>query len=181
MSIQRNCTRCDLAYGRSQIVWGDLASEPGKLMLVGEAPGRYEDKAGKPFVGQAGQLLDRLLEEAGLDRSEVSTTNRVKCWPGRGNPDPTYAQREACLPWLVEDVLKARPGVIVLMGLSAATWAHPRTKPKMAELRGMLRVMPVGEQNVLTIVTYHPAAALRQGEVVERLIVEDLVKAKELL
>ena len=177
----RSCTNCDLAFGRTQIVWGDLTPQPGRIMLVGEAPGRNEDKVGRPFVGQAGQLLNRLLEEAGLSREEVSITNRVRCWPGRGNPDPTYAQKEACLPWLVEDVLKARPGVVVLMGLQASTWAHPRTKPKMAELRGMLRVLPVGGLSVLTLVTYHPAAALRQGEVVERLIVEDLRKAKELL
>lgn len=150
-------------------------------MLVGEAPGRNEDREGRPFVGQAGKLLDRLLAEAGLTRSEVSITNRVRCWPGMGNPDPSHREKLACLPWLEQEVQEAEPGVVVLLGLQAATWAHPAVKPKMAELRGALRAMPVGDRVVLTIVTYHPAAALRQGEIVERLIVEDLRKAKEML
>jgi len=81
---------------------------------------------------------------------------------------------------LEEEVQTTRPGVIVLLGLSAATWAHPSSKPKMAELRGTLRVLTVGGHRAISIVTYHPAAALRQGEVVERLIVADMVKAREM-
>lgn len=96
------------------------------------------------------------------------------------NRDPTPQEREACRLWLEEEVSTARPAIIVLLGISAATWAHPMGKPKMAELRGKLKMLTVGEHQAISIVTYHPAAALRQGEVVERLIVADLVKAREM-
>jgi uracil-DNA glycosylase family 4 len=172
------CTACPLAATRNRVVWGDNTDSPRSILLIGEAPGRYEDKEGRPFVGQAGKLLNTLLERAGLPRDDVAITNRVRCRPPE-NRDPTPQEREACLPWLEEEVQTTQPGVIVLLGLSAATWAHPSSKPKMAELRGTLRVLTVGGHRAISIVTYHPAAALRQGEVVERLIVADLVKARE--
>ena len=173
------CTRCPLAATRNRVVWGENTGNPVPILLIGEAPGRYEDKEGRPFVGQAGKLLTSLLERAGLDRSMVGITNRVRCHP-ESNRDPTPQERDACLPWLEEEVATAQPGVIVLLGISAATWAHPSSKPKMAELRGKLRMLTVGGHTSISIVTYHPAAALRQGEVVERLIVADLGKAKEM-
>ena len=174
-----SCTACPLAATRNRVVWGENTARPVPILLVGEAPGRYEDKDGRPFVGQAGKLLTSLLERAGLDRSMVGITNRVRCRPPE-NRDPTPQEREACRPWLEEEVSTARPAVIVLLGISAATWAHPMGKPKMAELRGKLKMLTVGEHRAISIVTYHPAAALRQGEVVERLIVADLVKAREM-
>lgn len=173
------CTNCDLAAHRNRVVWGENTDHSVPILLVGEAPGRYEDKEGRPFVGQAGKLLTSLLERAGLDRSMVGISNRAKCRPP-DNRDPTPQERDACLPWLEEEVGTAQPVVIVLLGLSAATWAHPMGKPKMAELRGKLRMLTVGGHTSISIVTYHPAAALRQGEVVERLIVADLGKAKEM-
>ena len=173
------CTRCPLAATRNRVVWGENTGNPVPILLIGEAPGRYEDKEGRPFVGQAGKLLTSLLERAGLDRSMVGITNRVRCHP-ESNRDPTPQERDACLPWLEEEVATAQPGVIVLLGISAATWAHPSSKPKMAELRGKLRMLTVGGHTSISIVTYHPAAALRKGEVVERLIVADLGKAKEM-
>lgn len=174
------CTRCDLAATRNRVVWGENTGGPVPILLIGEAPGRYEDKEGRPFVGQAGKLLNALLERAGLNRSMVGTTNRVRCRPDL-NRDPTPQEREACLPWLEEEVATAQPDVIVLLGISAATWAHPSSKPKMAELRGTLKMLTVGGHRAISIVTYHPAAALRQGEVVEQLIVADLEKAREMV
>ena len=174
-----SCTACPLAATRNRVVWGENTASPVPILLVGEAPGRYEDKDGRPFVGQAGKLLNSLLERAGITRDDVAISNRCKCRPP-DNRDPTPQERDACLPWLEEEVQTTQPAVIVLLGLSAATWAHPMGKPKMAELRGKLKMLTVGGHQAISIVTYHPAAALRQGEVVERLIVADLRKAKEM-
>src|SRR5687767_15320221 len=96
------CTRCALAAGRTQVVFG-TGDPDADLMFVGEAPGFHEDKQGKPFVGQAGKLLDKLLAEIGLERSQVFIANVLKCRPP-GNRDPQPAEIEACAGHLTRQV-----------------------------------------------------------------------------
>lgn len=168
----RACTRCDeLAATRQQVVVGTCAAGP-RLLVVGEAPGAQEDESGVPFVGRSGQLLDRLLGEAGMPRAEVGVINTVKCRPP-GNRVPTRTETASCRPWTQAQLALIEPALVVTLGLSAATWFLGRTT--LAAVRG--RVHDVDGLRVLP--TYHPAAALRAGPQGEpmRLLREDLVMA----
>ena len=170
------CLRCPLSAGRTKCVWGSGGISP--IMLVGEAPGYNEDRSGKPFVGRAGKHLDGLLIRAGIDRSQVYISNRVKCRPP-GNRDPYPLEREKCLPWLEQEIQYVQPEVVILLGRHAATLAFPGAV--MKELQNTVRSMTIGGHTSLYLATYHPAAALRQGSHVDDLIVGDLKRAKELL
>ena len=169
------CTRCpELVAGRTQVVVGQLPAG-ARLLVVGEAPGAQEDLTGEPFVGRSGQLLDRLLAEAGAPRPGVAVLNTVKCRPP-GNRVPSRAETLRCRPWLEGQLAEAAPAVVVPLGLSATRWfLGPVT---LADVRG--RVHEVDGRRVLP--TYHPAAALRGGPQGEpmRLLREDLRAAVEL-
>jgi len=147
-------------------------------MLIGEAPGYYEDQSGSPFVGKAGKHLDNLLIQAGIARSDVYITNRVKCRPPQ-NRDPMPKEREACFGWLEDEIKVVQPRAVLLLGRTAATLAFPGAV--MRDIRGVLRAMSVGGHNAAFMATYHPAAALRQGAIIDRLITEDLEYVKGLL
>src|SRR6266496_2021840 len=108
------CTKCRLAQGRTQVVFG-VGDPDADLMFVGEAPGFHEDKQGKPFVGQAGKLLDKLLEEIGLVRKQVFIANVLMCRPP-GNRDPQPDEIEACEPHLTRKIELIRPKVICTLG-----------------------------------------------------------------
>ncbi|MDQ3953377.1 MAG: uracil-DNA glycosylase, partial [Actinomycetota bacterium] len=108
------CTKCRLAQTRTQVVWAD-GNLDSKFLLIGEAPGRNEDLQGRPFVGAAGQLLDRLLGEVGLDRTRVAIANVIKCRPP-GNRDPMPDEIEACTPWLQAQLAHMQPDVVVTLG-----------------------------------------------------------------
>ncbi len=172
------CARCPLHEGRHNVVWGFCPSPGPRLVLVGEAPGYYEDRSGKPFAGRSGKLLDSLLIRAGLNRAEVYVTNRVKCRPP-GNREPLPHERAACMPWLESELHALVPQVVVLLGKTASTFAFPTGKT-MGELRHLVRAMPQGEQVSLFLTTYHPAAALRNPEL-EAVIIEDLKRARGFL
>lgn len=150
------CTRCRLADGRTQVVWAD-GNLDADVLLIGEGPGFHEDQQGKPFVGAAGQLLDRLLGEVGLDRSQVAIVNVVKCRPP-GNRDPLPDEIEACRPWLEAQIDYMRPGIIVTLGNFA-------TKFILDEPIGITRARGrhYARRGATVIPTYHPAAALRGG------------------
>ena len=108
------CTRCRLAQGRTQVVFG--AGDPeAELMFVGEAPGFHEDKQGIPFVGQAGKLLEKLLAGIGLARSEVYIANVLKCRPP-GNRDPQPDEIESCEPHLFRQIELIHPRVVATLG-----------------------------------------------------------------
>src|SRR6266567_2341810 len=108
------CTRCRLSQGRTQVVFG--VGNPGAdIMFVGEGPGFHEDKQGEPFVGAAGQLLNKMLGEIGLRREDVYIGNVVKCRPP-GNRDPLPDEIEACTPWLVEQISSIQPLIVVTLG-----------------------------------------------------------------
>jgi uracil-DNA glycosylase family 4 len=173
----QGCLACPLSTGRTNVVWG-FGQVGAKIMLIGEAPGYNEDRQGKPFVGQAGKHLDKLLAQAGISRDHVYITNRVKCRPPQ-NREPVPKEREECLKWLTQEVNAIKPEVVVLLGRTAASLVFPGNQ-KMSEMLGKLRAMSIGEHNFLALATYHPAAALRQGELVSSLIVQDLSRALEL-
>jgi uracil-DNA glycosylase len=121
----KSCKNCDLWKLGTQTVFGEGAAH-SKLMLVGEQPGDQEDLAGKPFVGPAGKLLDKALDEAGIDRKKVYVTNAVKHfkWEPRGkrriHKKPNTAEIAACRPWLDAEIAAVKPKVIVCLGATAA-------------------------------------------------------------
>jgi uracil-DNA glycosylase family 4 len=151
------CTRCGLAAGRTQVVFGN--GNPGAgLMFVGEGPGAEEDKQGLPFVGRSGQLLDRLIaEELGLERAQVMVANVVKCRPP-GNRDPQPEEIAACWPWLEAQLDLVKPAVVVTLGNFAAHQLLQTTQG-VTKLRG--REHPW--RGVTLIPTFHPSFVLRNG------------------
>jgi len=152
-----DCRRCKLYGGRTRLVFGDGAAN-ARLMFVGEAPGADEDKQGVPFVGAAGQLLNRMLTNLGLRREEVYIANILKSRPP-GNRDPEPDEIAACLPFLDKQIKAIRPRVIVVLGRIAAH-ALLGTKEPITRLRGHwqkyhdIRVMP----------TFHPSYLLRMPQ-----------------
>jgi DNA polymerase len=128
------CTACaDLAAARQRVVVGDPV--PAGIVLVGEAPGAAEDTAGRPFVGKAGQLLDRTLAEVGLDRSRVAVLNVLKCRPP-GNRAPKPEEVARCRPFLERQLALLAPSLVVALGLSAVTWFLGR-RVTLAAARGV--------------------------------------------
>ena len=113
------CHRCGLGETRHSLVFGDGA-ENARIMLIGEGPGEQEDRQGVPFVGPAGKLLDDMLEMIYLDRTKVYIANIVKCRPPH-NRDPLPEEREACLPWLRQQIDIVDPKIIICLGRIAAT------------------------------------------------------------
>jgi DNA polymerase len=128
-----------------------------RVALVGEAPGAQEDVAGRPFVGKAGQLLDTLLREAGLDRDQVAVVNVLKCRPP-ANRTPKRAEVERCRPWLDRQLDLIAPELVVALGLTAVGWFLGHGV-RLGASRGVLH--EVGGRRVLA--TYHPSAAIRFG------------------
>jgi uracil-DNA glycosylase family 4 len=156
-SAAQGCVACEeLAATRTTVVVGD-APAGARLALVGEAPGAEEDKAGRPFVGRAGRLLDELLAEAGLERDAVAVVNVLQCRPP-GNRTPTTTEATRCRGWLDRKLELIAPELIVTLGLSAAVAFLGRGK-SLASVRGT--VHEVGGHRILP--TYHPSAAIRFG------------------
>ena len=151
------CTRCRLSAGRTQVVFG-VGDPHADLMFIGEGPGYYEDKQGEPFVGAAGQLLNRLLAEIGIRRQDVYINNVVMCRPP-GNRDPLPDEIDACRPWLMERVALIDPAVIVTLGRFATGVILDRPTVSITKVRGQ-RFRWEGR---IVIPTFHPAAVLRGG------------------
>ncbi len=171
------CTRCPLAAGRTQVVFGEGA-EDADLLVVGEAPGRDEDRQGRPFVGRSGQLLDRLLrQEAGVERSEIYIANVIKCRPP-DNRDPRPAEIASCRPWLEAQVRLISPRVVLTLG-NFSTKLLLDTTEGIARTRG--RAYPFGDGGTVLVPTFHPAAALRGGGEVLARMRADFVRAKRML
>ncbi len=151
----QDCRRCQLRAGCSRVVFGE-GSLNGGLMVIGEGPGQDEDRLGRPFVGRAGQLLDKILESGGFSRrDQVYVGNIVKCRPP-GNRVPLPEERTACMPYLKEQIAIVDPKIIILLGATALQGLID-PKAKIGASRGKWLqwegrwVMP----------TYHPAALLR--------------------
>jgi DNA polymerase len=151
------CTRCRLAETRTQVVFG-VGGHDADLMFVGEAPGYHEDRQGEPFVGAAGKLLDRLLGEIGILRSQTYIANVLKCRPP-GNRDPQPDEIEACSDYLREQLRVIDPMVVATLG-NFATKLLLKRNVGITRLRG--QVYPWWNRRLVP--TFHPAAALRGGE-----------------
>ncbi len=150
----RACTRCLLHESRKNVVFGEGDLE-ARVVCVGEAPGAVEDDTGRPFVGRAGQLLDLLLMSVGLRRDEVYICNVLKCRPP-GNRDPSTEEIATCSPFLLRQIELIDPEVVVAFGRSAAQTLLS-TRDSIGGLRG--RTHLYGRYPL--VVTYHPAASLR--------------------
>ena len=151
------CEKCPLAAGRTRFVFGEGDPQAG-IMFIGEAPGADEDRSGRPFVGAAGQLLDKIIVAMGLQREQVYICNIVKCRPPNNrNPEP--AEVDQCLPYLKKQIEMVQPRVICLLGRVAAG-ALLGSEESIGRLRG--RFLRYGEIPVR--VTYHPAALLRNQQ-----------------
>jgi uracil-DNA glycosylase family 4 len=151
----RGCPKCRLSETRTQTVFGEGDPEAA-ICFVGEAPGADEDATGRPFVGRAGQLLDKMIAGMGLDRGQVYIVNVCKCRPPDNRP-PATDEAAACTPYLVRQLEIIRPKVIVTLGLTAAKFMFADNRLTMGKIRGRwshwrgVRLMP----------TYHPSYVLR--------------------
>ena len=152
------CTKCDLCKTRTNVVFGEGFAQ-AKLMCIGEGPGYYEDKMGRPFVGKSGELLDKILGVCGFNRTEnVYIANIVKCRPPE-NRDPLPEERTTCLPYLHKQIETIQPKIIVLLGATALKGLID-ANAKITQVRGNWLewngrfVMP----------TFHPSALLRNEQ-----------------
>ncbi|HET7046431.1 MAG TPA: uracil-DNA glycosylase [Gaiellaceae bacterium] len=151
------CTRCALAQGRTQVVFGS-GNPHADLMFVGEAPGFHEDAQGVPFVGAAGQLLGKLLAGIGLSRDEVFVANVLKCRPP-GNRDPLPEEIAACEPHLWKQLELIRPKLVATLGNFATKLLSGRPDG-ITRVHGREQWHSLGGQRVLLYPIFHPAAAL---------------------
>lgn len=182
----RSCCACPLHRIGTQTVFGE-GPVPAPLLLIGEQPGDAEDRAGHPFVGPAGQLLDRALAEAGIERSQAYVTNAVKHfkWEPRGkrriHSKPSAREVGACLPWLDAELELVRPDLVVLLGATAAQALLGRSF-RVTRDRGRIVSDTAGRQALATI---HPSAVLRARDAARQAefaaFVDDLKMAAEFL
>lgn len=149
-----DCTKCRLSESRNKFVYG-TGNPNADLLFVGEGPGQREDELGEPFVGRAGQLLDKILAAIDFSREDVYIANMVKCRPP-GNRDPQPDEMETCRPYLDEQMALIKPKLICALGRVAGQ-ALLNTKTPLGKLRGQFHDL----KGVPVLVTYHPAALLR--------------------
>jgi DNA polymerase len=168
-----SCKGCDLYLNATQTVFGE-GSRKAEMMLVGEQPGDQEDKAGAPFVGPAGRLLDKALAAAGVDRERAYVTNAVKHFkftlPERGkrriHKTPSRTEVVACRPWLFSEMMAVEPDVVVLMGATAAK-SLMGSAFRLTAHRGEALRLPADDSTVdldfepTVVVTVHPSSVLR--------------------
>jgi DNA polymerase len=156
----RNCCQCGLGRERTNAVPGE-GSPNAQIMFIGEAPGADEDAQGRPFVGRAGQLLDKIIAACGLRRSDVYITNILKCRPP-GNRDPKPEEIISCLPLLQRQIELINPEVIVALGAHAARTLLDTNK-SIGQLRGQFHeyYIGIGHPSIKLMATYHPAYLLR--------------------
>lgn len=148
------CLRCPLGATRNKFVFG-VGNPKADIVLVGEAPGAEEDKQGEPFVGRAGKLLNDILKAIDLEREEVYICNILKCRPP-GNRDPLPAEVEQCEPYLHKQLEIMKPKIMLALGRVAAQTLL-RTKKSLTQMRAEKHEY----QGIPLVVTYHPAALLR--------------------
>jgi uracil-DNA glycosylase len=149
-----NCTKCVLHKGRNKFVFGS-GNPNAKVLVVGEGPGAEEDKQGLPFVGRAGKLLTDMLKAIKFERDEVYIGNIVKCRPPE-NRTPFPDEMETCLPYLKKQIELIKPKLILCLGLTAAKGLL-KSRDSLTKLRGKVYEF----ENSKVVVTYHPAALLR--------------------
>jgi uracil-DNA glycosylase len=169
----KDCQKCALAASRTQVVFGD-GNPHAEIMFVGEAPGFHEDRQGKPFVGAAGKLLDQLLEEIGIQRSEVYIANVIKCRPP-DNRNPRAEEIESCKPYLFKQIELIGPKVVCTLG-NFSTQLLLGKKVGITKVRGQ-----AFQQGAYVVVPMlHPAAALHREGMMEA-VKEDFRKLRQIL
>ena len=166
-----NCTRCPLWEGRTKIVHSE-GNPQADLVFVGEAPGANEDAEGRPFVGKAGQLLNKIIEAIGMKREDVFIGNINRCRPP-GNRTPTLPEAHTCRPFLLREIAVIRPKVIVVLG-NTATQNLLDTKIGITKLRGEFQ----DYYGVKVMPTFHPAYLLRDPSK-KRETWEDMKRVRE--
>ena len=176
----RSCAKCALCEGRTRTVFGE-GDPDAALMFIGEGPGQQEDETGRPFVGRAGEMLDKQIAAIGLRREEVYIANVVKCRPPN-NRAPTPAEADACWGYLRRQIEIIRPHVIVTLG-APATHRILQTRQGITSIRGTWQRLDLGEGLEIPVMpTFHPAYLLRAYTVENRRKVwSDLQKAAEKL
>lgn len=167
------CVRCPLHQGRNKIVHTE-GNQQARLMFVGEAPGADEDASGRPFVGRAGQLLNKIIEAIGLKREDVLIGNVNRCRPP-GNRTPTTEEARTCKPFLLREINIARPGVIVVLGNTAMKNLLD-TKEGITRLRGEFQ----DYRGIKVMPTFHPAYLLRDPSK-KREVWDDMKKVRDYL
>ena len=163
------CRGCSLHHDATQTVFGD-GPDDATVLVIGEQPGDQEDRAGKPFVGPAGRLLDKALDAAGFDRQRIYVTNAVKhfkfTWDERGkrriHKKPARGEIVACRPWLLAELRAARPDLVLCLGATAAQ-ALLGAGFKVTRMRGKAIELPeeIVEFALVAVATVHPSSVLR--------------------
>jgi DNA polymerase len=171
------CTRCALSESRTQVVFG-VGNPDADLLLVGEAPGFHEDRQGLPFVGQAGQLLDRLLDAIGLSREEVYVANVLKCRPP-ANRDPSPEEITACEPHLFRQIELIQPRVVATLGNFATKLLSGRQQG-ITRVHGQEQSVTIAGRTMLLYPLFHPAAALYTPSML-RVLEDDFARIPALL
>jgi uracil-DNA glycosylase family 4 len=167
-----NCYKCDISRARTRVVPGEGA-EDAEIMFIGEAPGFHEDQQGRPFVGPAGQFLDRLLALINLKREQVYIANVIKCRP-TGNRDPLPTEITNCEYWLNRQIEVIKPKMIVTLGRYSMARYFPGKS--ISKIHGTARK----ESDIIYFAMYHPAAALHQQSL-KKAIEADMMKIPQLL
>lgn len=168
-----NCTKCDLSRTRRSVVFGE-GYERADLVFIGEAPGEEEDLQGRPFVGRAGRLLDRLITRIGLSREDVFICNVLKCRPP-GNRDPQGHEIEVCKGYLLEQISCIRPRVVCVLGRHAHNTLFD-VDERITKVRGQFRDW----RGTTVLSTFHPSFLLRSDSHMEEAF-EDMEKLRHLL
>ena len=166
------CFKCEIAKSRCKVVPGEGA-ENAEIMFIGEAPGWHEDQQGRPFVGQAGQFLEKLLASINLKRQQVYIANVIKCRPP-DNRDPLPTEIQNCRQWLDNQIEIIKPKMIVTLGRYSMARYFPGKS--ISKIHGMA----VKRDNVIYYAMYHPAAALHQQSL-KQAIESDMLKIPKLL
>jgi uracil-DNA glycosylase family 4 len=166
------CQKCEIAKHRTKVVPGEGA-EDADIMFIGEAPGWHEDQQGRPFVGPAGQFLDKLLDSINLNRRQVYIANVIKCRP-TNNRDPLPTEMQNCRPWLDSQIEIIKPKMIVTLGRYSMAMYFPGKS--ISKIHGMAQK----RGDVIYYAMYHPAAALHQQSL-KQAIEADMLKIPQIL
>lgn len=158
------CEACNLCDNRAFGVPGEGPTD-ADIMIIGEAPGEQENSTGRPFYGRSGQLLTKLLNNAGISRADCYITNMVKCWPGKGNPDPPQYAIDACKHWLDEQLELIQPKGIITLGKYSTGKFINMDGLTMGRLQGAVRkAFWAPDKPVFIMPLYHPAYLLRNNQ-----------------
>jgi DNA polymerase len=172
----KKCKRCLLYKKRTQVVFGE-GKEGAKILIIGEAPGKEEDKIGRPFVGKAGRFLDKLFNLAEIKREEIFITNLVKCRPENNRP-PLKKEIEKCSFWLKKQIEILKPKLIITLGSLAFNFFFPNKK--ISKSHGKVKQIKFDSLKFKIFSTFHPASVFRQPNF-KKLIEKDFKKIKSLV